>query len=504
MKQNILLSIVLIAFSAFVSAQTEYDAARLSQTDLTGTARYVSLGGAMGALGADASAIKDNPAGLGVYRSSELTATMNLSLASTQPVEWHHNKTYQDSYSKLSFNNAAYVIAIPKDNNGLVSSNFSFAYQKLNDFNKSFRLNGGKSSSSFTDYLAIYSSPNPPIVGDVGYDNDDMPWLTTLGFDGYLINIDGQYFNSLLLEGELVTPSYIFNQAGSLDEFSFGWGGNFNNNLFLGTSLNIRSLDYSLKTTLTEDFENGGGFDLVNSLVQSGIGVNAKLGVIYLPTNALRFGLSFHTPSITYFSEESYADLHSSEIPSNENNPAETPVNSQAFNLWSPLQVQASAACLLGKMGLISAEYNFINYPGSRFEPNFNSTQAFGEINEAMKDVLNNVHVVKAGAEARLTPNFSLRAGYAWVSPTVRSDYKNGKLLTRNSVNTNTEYFDQKYNTSHITFGFGYRKPGWFIDFAYAIKQQKEDFFPYQDRALAPAVLNGTTTNAMVTLGLRM
>lgn len=505
MKKNIL-AIALLAFSVLATAQTEYDALRLSQTDLTGTARYVSLGGAMGALGGDASAIKDNPAGLGVYRSAEITATMNLALTNTQPIEWHNMKTNQDRYSKLSFNNVSYIMTFPdyEKGSGLLGSNISFSYQKLNDFNKSFVMNGGKSATSFTDFLAHFSSPNPPIPGDVGYDNYDMPWLTTLGFDGYLINIDGQNFTSLLNQGELVTPKYAFDQAGSLSEFSFGWGGNYNNNFFLGASLNIRSLDYSLKTTLTEDFENGGGFDLVNKQVQSGIGLNAKLGAIYLPSNELRLGLSFHTPSITYLSEETYADLHSSEIPADEKNPAETPVNSQAFNLWSPMQMQASAAYLIGKMGLLSAEYNFVNYKGARFHGNPQSTQKFGDINTAMKDVLNNVHVLKAGAEARITPNFSLRLGYAMMTPAVNPDYVNGKILVGNSVNTNTEYFDQKYNTSHVTFGLGYRKPGWFIDFAYAIKNQKEDFFPYQDRVLTPTVLDTKTSNVLLTLGLRM
>lgn len=89
-------------------------------------------------------------------------------------------------------------------------------------------------------------------------------------------------------------------------------------------------------------------------------------------------------------------------------NPAQTPVNSQSFNLWSPMQLQASAALLFGKTGFISAEYNFVNYRGADSSSNFNSVQNFGDINMAMKDVLNNVHVLKAGAELKVSPVFSL------------------------------------------------------------------------------------------------
>ena len=504
MKKNIV-AIIFLSFGVMLSAQTEYDALRLSQTDMSGTARYMSLGGAMGALGGDASAFKDNPAGLGVYRSSELSGTINLTLNNTQPITWQGKTTNQDGTSNLSFNNVAYIMTMPvKEGRSLVGSNFSFSYQKLSDYTKSFRVNGNSSQRSFTDYLAGFSSPNPPIEGDVSYDNYDMPWLTVLGFDGYLIDIAGKNFTSVLSQGETVTPSYLMDQYGSLSEFTFGWGGNFNDNLFIGANLNIRNLDYSLSSTLSENFGEGGGFDLKNVLTQNGTGINAKFGAIYLPTNFLRLGVSLHTPSIAYISEESYADMYSDLIPEKDQYPAKTPVNSQSFTLWSPMQLQASAAYLFGKSGLISAEYNFVNYPGARFHTNTNSVQSFGDINPAMKNVLNNVHVLKAGAEFKVNPNISLRAGYAIMTPSVNTNYMDGKLLVRNSVNTNTEYFDQKYNTTYMTFGLGYREASWFIDLAYSLRNQKEEFYPYQDNALTPAVIENKTNNVALTLGLRM
>ena len=142
MKKNIV-AVLFLSVSLLASAQTEYDALRLSQTDINGTARYMSLGGAMGALGGDASAIKDNPAGLGVYRGSEISGTLNLALSNTQPIEWYSGKTTQDGSSKLTFNNVSYVMTMPvKEGRSLVGSNFSFSYQKINDYTKSFRING--------------------------------------------------------------------------------------------------------------------------------------------------------------------------------------------------------------------------------------------------------------------------------------------------------------------------------------------------------------------------
>ena len=53
-------------------AQSAIDAYQLSQSDLKGTARFVSMAGAFGALGGDISTLNQNPAGIGVYRSNEI------------------------------------------------------------------------------------------------------------------------------------------------------------------------------------------------------------------------------------------------------------------------------------------------------------------------------------------------------------------------------------------------------------------------------------------------
>ncbi len=60
-------------------AQTDEDALRYSQLFPGGTARYLGVGGAFGALGADFGALSNNPAGLGLYRSSEFSFSPSIS-----------------------------------------------------------------------------------------------------------------------------------------------------------------------------------------------------------------------------------------------------------------------------------------------------------------------------------------------------------------------------------------------------------------------------------------
>ncbi|MCT9925374.1 hypothetical protein N7272_14545, partial [Enterococcus faecalis] len=67
-----------------VYAQGEADAIRYSRTELGGSARFRSMAGAFGALGGDFSAIGQNPAGLGIFRSSEVSATIDFSSISNR------------------------------------------------------------------------------------------------------------------------------------------------------------------------------------------------------------------------------------------------------------------------------------------------------------------------------------------------------------------------------------------------------------------------------------
>ena len=62
---------------ATASAQNAYDAEKLLGNDLNGTARFVGMGGAMGALGGDISSVNTNPAGLGVNIASDLSLSLS-------------------------------------------------------------------------------------------------------------------------------------------------------------------------------------------------------------------------------------------------------------------------------------------------------------------------------------------------------------------------------------------------------------------------------------------
>ena len=77
MKKEAILGISLLLV-ANLSAQEISDAYRYTKTDIVGTARYMGMAGAFGALGGDITTLSNNPAGIGIYRSSEVVATLSL------------------------------------------------------------------------------------------------------------------------------------------------------------------------------------------------------------------------------------------------------------------------------------------------------------------------------------------------------------------------------------------------------------------------------------------
>ena len=114
----------LLLASASMMAQTVYTNAELSSTsDVIGTARYVGMGGALGALGADISAIGSNPAAIGMYRRSDIALTAGGM--------WQKDRAYQErNTGRGTFDQMGFVAAFRIDHPKVNFVNFSFNYQK--------------------------------------------------------------------------------------------------------------------------------------------------------------------------------------------------------------------------------------------------------------------------------------------------------------------------------------------------------------------------------------
>ena len=109
----------LIGFASATYAQDSYDAQTFANSDLNGTARFVAMGGALGALGGDVGVMSTNPAGTAMYRSSD--AALSFSGLFSGKAAMGHDA------SRMSFDQGGVLIAFDMDeptNKGLQFVNF--------------------------------------------------------------------------------------------------------------------------------------------------------------------------------------------------------------------------------------------------------------------------------------------------------------------------------------------------------------------------------------------
>ncbi|GIV43540.1 MAG: hypothetical protein KatS3mg035_0663 [Bacteroidia bacterium] len=150
---KIILGLCLLpALSSRMQAQNADDAFRYSFTGITGTSRFTSMGGAFGALGGDASVSSYNPAGIGVYRRSEITFTPSFFYQNV--TSNFKNQVAEDFKYNFNIGNFGYIGKIDHYNTtgeGWISSSFGITYNRINNFHSNVLIEGKNSQSSLLD-----------------------------------------------------------------------------------------------------------------------------------------------------------------------------------------------------------------------------------------------------------------------------------------------------------------------------------------------------------------
>ena len=144
LKHTLLLSA--LALCGTMQAQDIYKAETFSGSDLTGTARFVGMGGAMSALGADMSAMSNNPAAIGLYRRSDVAMTAAV-LGQSEAY-----KLADVNKARASFDQAGFVYAAKLNGSAVKFVNLGFNYQKRRNLKEVIGL-------GLT--CLLYSSPRP-------------------------------------------------------------------------------------------------------------------------------------------------------------------------------------------------------------------------------------------------------------------------------------------------------------------------------------------------------
>ena len=541
MKKKVL-AMLLCGLPLLINAQDAFDVLQMSQTELRGSSRFQSMAGAFGALGGDLSTLTQNPAGIGVYRSSDLGVTLSLDFNSTKAGVDKINET------KFNVNNVGYVGAIRLNSESVPNLNFGFTYNRLQSFNRHYIGGVANIPTSMSNFVADEFVNVPGFTdGDLYWDDDYnpyfdgyAPWAAVTMFDmttqngGYvgIINSNDGYMQGLFGQGTTGNAYYEVEERGHADEYNIGFGGNIANKLYFGLDFGILDLDYKSYQTYEEDLNNAyvmaddidlftspiinentrADWNLTNYLHTSGTGVNFKFGLIWKPVQALRIGAAFHTP--TYYDMRDTYLVSANLLAYEDNNllyRASKSSNdgynySGTYTIKTPWHFMGSVAGVIGTNAILSMDYEYVANETMRIGDDRNND--YPDVTDNVKANFKPSHIIRIGGEYRLTPNWSVRAGYSYKTTQVEKgvDEYEYNIAT---VGTNPAY--QYDNAVHnITGGFGYRYQKFYADLAYVHKMRKSVYNAFSpindDYGYEPNVSADVTDHnnrISLTLGMR-
>ena len=516
-----LFSLVFIANYSY--SQGEVEALKYSRNELYGTARSMAMGNAFGALGGDITGVSINPAGIAVYRNSEVVGTLGIQQNTAKVGD------IDKKVSDFNLHNLGFVGYFPLRNEVMPMINFGFSYNKQKTFNTDINAIGN-AKSTMLDYMADRSSGVDATKLEMG-DNlpdpfIDQPWLSVLGFNSWLINdhmgTDGKYYYTPLdTKGEQAKQEIKSSERGYIDNYDFTIGTTINNVVNVGLALNISDINHSLSTDFLEDF-NSGGYTLNNEIITNGAGVGAKLGVIYRPVNSFRIGLAYHTPT-WYSMSEIYQARVDDDLGAYIDDPKYEKgwVNSAKFtnhyDLKTPDKWVLSGAAVLGNSFILSADYEVMNYRNMKLSVpsgSYSSKDWYDIDNDYIKKDFKVASTVRVGTEYRFTPQFSGRLGYAWMQNPYDADFSKAGDAAVSGSNT---IYRMEGDTHYLTGGLGYRfNRNFYADLAVVYQTQEDQLYPFPNLFTyngdtreelvidaSPFTLKNRSVRGLLTLGYR-
>jgi hypothetical protein len=478
------LSISLPAF-----AQDQTDAFRYSYLSPSGTARSIGFGSALGSVGGDFSSLAVNPAGIGIYRSSEFTFTPSIKMNSTQGT--YMGNTTNDNNVRFNFNNLGAIFSRTfngqrEERTGWRSVSWGFGITRLADFNRDYNYNAnnsGPNSSSYSELFAI--DANSP-TGNV----NDPSTLGGMAYASNLITYDSAngYYKTLVPWQDGINQKRVVTERGGINEFDIAVGGNYMDKLMIGGTLGIPIVNYTRDAAITEaaltPTNEFNSYTYSEHLETRGSGVNLKLGLIYKPNNDVRFGVAIHTPTYYTLHDDYNTSLNNSGLVSDN-------ASTYDYHLVTPWRAVLSATVFAGKKGFISADYEYVNYSSAKFIFDANNKDYQSQINSVIANSFQGGSIVRLGGELKLTNFFMVRAGFGYYG----NPYSGTSVSDANRID--------------LSGGIGFRFQHMFIDLAYLHTQfsNPEEFYAlYYTNAtiIQNATIKNNLNSAVMTIGFKL
>lgn len=499
MKKIFLSACLLSLFMAHAHAQETYENTKLIDNDLNGTARYVGMGGAMEALGADISVINSNPAGIGLFRRSSGSVSFGLVSQDGASSFKYGNKT------NASFDQAGFVYSLRDGRRTFI--NFGFNYHKSKNFD--YILNAASGLNGASQHKLSYMKA---LANENNLDKTSSGWR---GKFAYTSQLDNLYYNTLMMTS---SDGFFYNDAsgyefgraetGYIGEYDFNTSVNVNDRVYLGITIGIHDVHYTGHSLYNEALVNlnnqtAGDITVNDERRITGTGYNASFGMIFRPVDAspFRIGLSVSTPTWYDLKTSNYTYLINNTKADGGGKlqgdyPNYTTGESYEFKLFTPWKFGVSLGHTVGNYLALGASYEYADY--SRLDTRVNDgydVDYWGDVyehsssdepmNRHTRETLKAVSTLKIGAEAKVMPNLAVRAGYNYVSPMFKKEgYKDGNIDSYGSNYSSATDYTNWEATNRYTVGIGYTLGKMSFDLAYQYAQTNGKFHPFADSYL--------------------
>lgn len=457
-----------------VLPQNEVDALRYSTTYHGGTARYMSMGGAFSALGSDISSSSVNPAGLGLYRSSDLSYTMSIDKTKTS--NKYLNQISTDNNYKFNSQSMGAVFSYPNPQKydtgtGQINMVIGLSFNRITPFNQDVYATGRHDSRSYLTHITDYYNQNTSYV--------DNFWRT-----GLLFKQSGLVTNDFDNDGVYdIKQTFTHTQQGSINDINFSAAFNESNKLYYGISIGIVSIKHKENINITESDDREKTrtikmYSYDNSYSRIGIGLNFKAGVLYQASPMLKLSLAAHTPTILGM-EENWDEKLSVYFDNSIYDTIATSYNFSNYSLVTPARTIAGASIRVADCLLIGLDYETAAYQTMSLD---SDKYSFSEENQAIEKYYTWRHVMRIGAEYKLGI-LALRTGtFYYTSP-----FKGGK---------------DNMTTLGLTAGIGIRTGNFYTDFAFQTAKSPSKY--YIDGSDAMLInINKTSNSGYLTFGYR-
>ena len=444
-----------ILFAVTLFGQGSDDACLFSQTYYQGTAKALGMGNALGAVGGDMTAVCINPAGMGVYRSSEFTTSLNL-------MDNFHTSDYygtQNSANKmrLSIPNIGWVTTKQRSNyRALRFTQFGIGLTRTNDFNLHTFAKGINPTSSMIDnYLNRIDGYAQTELQDA-FPYDIYPAWST-----YLVDLyedeSGPYYSSPVPQGG-IWQGQENTFKGRSEEWTFAGSANYFDKLFVGISANLAHVKRVGKRVFSESHPDGAdpasGFNqwsFTENLSSSGWGGNVKVGFIYHANSWLRFGGAFHSPTIYAFNESWQTETESEILRITRK--YISPESHYEYTFIKPLKWVGSMAFVLGQSGMVSLDAEYTNYGAARFYAVADDDYDYSPKNEEIKNAFGKTFTFRLGSEWSMGSSY-LRVGAAYYGSPFGLGEKNGSVKKASCGISIPVDFDTTFDFAYeLTYG---------------------------------------------------